>query len=352
MPVNVVKTPRQEHLWNKAKEQAAKEGKSKDWAYIMGIFKHMGGMGKTAGFIGNVLGRNVGKSKDAVNAFKEGMKNTKKTIDEINKNKGFFAKHIGDRQVRKAMKGDRSKLKELMKNVEKEQDKTFKARAIGAVGAGAAAYGGSKLMDNRNIGNNDEFKPQYLAHERAELIEKVAMSIVKEAAFADRLRSMWGSLRDTANASRLIEAKKDFNAVKRGVYDPTAGRTSGQLLELKQNIDRLERKNKKLSRLRDWFNPTDKTFRTEFTKARGKTSERFEDIKFRNQRYKKYNDIITENNKLLEAANKKFNEGYKSLQDRQDMEAQKVFGLYGGLAGATGYGIKKARDRKAADKKT
>lgn len=43
MPVNVVKSPREERLWNKAKEQAKKEGREKDYAYIMGIFKRMTG---------------------------------------------------------------------------------------------------------------------------------------------------------------------------------------------------------------------------------------------------------------------------------------------------------------------
>lgn len=41
MPVNVVHTPHQEHLWNKAKEQAAKEGKANNYAYIMTIYKSM-----------------------------------------------------------------------------------------------------------------------------------------------------------------------------------------------------------------------------------------------------------------------------------------------------------------------
>jgi len=38
-----VKTPRDEHLWSKAKARAAAEGHTEDWAYITGIFKHMKG---------------------------------------------------------------------------------------------------------------------------------------------------------------------------------------------------------------------------------------------------------------------------------------------------------------------
>jgi len=41
MPGNMVKTAREEAMYAKAKEQAAKQGKSDDFAYIMGIYKRM-----------------------------------------------------------------------------------------------------------------------------------------------------------------------------------------------------------------------------------------------------------------------------------------------------------------------
>jgi hypothetical protein len=41
MPANVVKTARDEHLWEKAKKRAAAEGRPKDYAYVMGIFQRM-----------------------------------------------------------------------------------------------------------------------------------------------------------------------------------------------------------------------------------------------------------------------------------------------------------------------
>lgn len=43
MPTNAVKTPRDEHLWSRAKEQAAKQGRAGDWAYVMGIYQRMKG---------------------------------------------------------------------------------------------------------------------------------------------------------------------------------------------------------------------------------------------------------------------------------------------------------------------
>jgi hypothetical protein len=43
MPVGVVKNSRDEHLWNKAKSVAEKQGRAKDWAYIMGIYQKMSG---------------------------------------------------------------------------------------------------------------------------------------------------------------------------------------------------------------------------------------------------------------------------------------------------------------------
>lgn len=43
MPANAVKTKRDERLWGEAKSQAAKQGKKKDWAYVMGTYQRMKG---------------------------------------------------------------------------------------------------------------------------------------------------------------------------------------------------------------------------------------------------------------------------------------------------------------------
>lgn len=43
MPTNAVKTARDEHLWEQAKKIAEKQGRSKDYAYIMGIFQRSKG---------------------------------------------------------------------------------------------------------------------------------------------------------------------------------------------------------------------------------------------------------------------------------------------------------------------
>lgn len=43
MPANVVKSERDEKLWNKAKKKAKEQGKGEDYAYIMGIYKKMKG---------------------------------------------------------------------------------------------------------------------------------------------------------------------------------------------------------------------------------------------------------------------------------------------------------------------
>jgi len=49
MPANVVRSDRDEHLWNKAKARANVEGHKGNWAYVMGIYKNMkGGHEKTA----------------------------------------------------------------------------------------------------------------------------------------------------------------------------------------------------------------------------------------------------------------------------------------------------------------
>lgn len=48
MPANVVKTPRDEKLWSKAKKLAQKKKLTGDrrWAYTMGIFNNMKGEGE------------------------------------------------------------------------------------------------------------------------------------------------------------------------------------------------------------------------------------------------------------------------------------------------------------------
>lgn len=43
MPANLVKTPKDEKLWSKAKAIAAKEGHKEDWAYINSIYQNMKG---------------------------------------------------------------------------------------------------------------------------------------------------------------------------------------------------------------------------------------------------------------------------------------------------------------------
>ena len=43
MPINTVKTTRDDQLWNKSKEQAQSQGRAKDYPYIMGIFQRMTG---------------------------------------------------------------------------------------------------------------------------------------------------------------------------------------------------------------------------------------------------------------------------------------------------------------------
>lgn len=41
MPTSLVKTPRDERLWQKAKDRAEEEGKAENYAYIMGTYKRM-----------------------------------------------------------------------------------------------------------------------------------------------------------------------------------------------------------------------------------------------------------------------------------------------------------------------
>ena len=41
MPTSLVKTPRDERLWQKAKDIADEAGHAENWAYVMGVYKKM-----------------------------------------------------------------------------------------------------------------------------------------------------------------------------------------------------------------------------------------------------------------------------------------------------------------------
>jgi hypothetical protein len=55
MPKGIVKTPSDEKKWEKAKDIAAEQGKSKRWPLIMHIFKQMGGISKADDAHSNIL---------------------------------------------------------------------------------------------------------------------------------------------------------------------------------------------------------------------------------------------------------------------------------------------------------
>ena len=48
MPLNSVKTKKDEELWSRAKAQAAKQGHEEDWAYVMSIYQSMKGKKKSS----------------------------------------------------------------------------------------------------------------------------------------------------------------------------------------------------------------------------------------------------------------------------------------------------------------
>lgn len=55
MPSNVVKSKRDERLWQKAKKQAKKQGKAGEYDYIMGIYQKMKGHDKKGSLRGSAL---------------------------------------------------------------------------------------------------------------------------------------------------------------------------------------------------------------------------------------------------------------------------------------------------------
>ncbi len=128
MPANVVKTERDEHLWNKAKRLGKGKGKNR-WAYIMGIYKKMKGEKKEAALrFQNPIAL---KPMARINRLKRSLKGgweIKKKEEEEKKKKGkkmskkgalykFAAKNKKKKGiVRKFLKG--------LKNLEKHRKKT------------------------------------------------------------------------------------------------------------------------------------------------------------------------------------------------------------------------------------
>jgi hypothetical protein len=361
MPTNVVKTKKQEELWNKAKARASSEGKSENYAYIMGIFKNMGGLNKSAsvmldvlskeaGFVGKVLGKNVGKVEKDISSLKGKMSHTK---DTMNSTKGWLGRKFSDSTTRRAMKPDYEKMKNLKGDLKTQKKETFKARAktvggAAAIGAGVAGAKtiGDQYSQNRNYGNNDELKPQYLASDRNELIEKTANLIIKEASLA----GIGKGIKDIAT----LKGVKASKAVLDAASNPKINSTNPTVLllrSLKDNIIHLKKTNqayvkgaKSLGEIKD------KHLGAAIANARNSS---FADKAAQSKKNKtlvdKMKNVISEQQKVIDAAESKFSSMYNELVRLNHVESSKAIGLYGGAGaaiGGTAYGVNKLRNKQ------
>lgn len=215
MPVNVVKTERDEHLWEKAKQIASENGQAENWPYVMGIYKKMQGTEKTAGLLDTLTGKNILKAKALVeegektllSAKAKQQATSKKLADAVHdfesQNKGrsagdiarvrreyansnIFAKPFKRHKARaeeRAIRKDyitrkqnaispfeesanaaardymdkADELKNLENAVDLETKKTFKTR----LGAGALAAGGVGLVASRKKNSEAYVEPNY-----------------------------------------------------------------------------------------------------------------------------------------------------------------------------------------------
>lgn len=215
MPVNVVKTERDEHLWEKAKQIASENGQAENWPYVMGIYKKMQGTEKTAGLLNTLTGKNILKAKALVEegektllgAKAKQQETSKKLADAVHdfesRNKGrsagdiarvrreyadsnMFAKPFKRHKARaeeRAIRKDYAtrkqnaispfeesantaardymdkadELKNLENAVDFEKKKTFRTR----LGAGALAAGGVGLVASRKKNSGAYVEPNY-----------------------------------------------------------------------------------------------------------------------------------------------------------------------------------------------
>ena len=223
-------------------------------------------------------------------------------------------------------------------------------------------------MENRNTGNNDEFKPQYLASHNEWSIEKIAKAIImKKASVADKskkifdaLKGMPAGLRGIASLNMYREALKDYDALLKGVRSPDTGRTVSELLDLKDSIQKLQKRNARISNLASGYSSPrmkdyiygNSSIKKMLDSASGQKASEMKDrlsiINARKKKSKMYSDLAEENKKILELAGNKYRAGEKDIQRMHDIELAKVLGLYGGMAGLAGYGIhKRIKDKKS-----
>lgn len=201
MPNNVVKTPRQEDLWNRAKKLASNEGHKEDYAYIMGIYKKMGGLDKSAsslidglfekeaGYVGNLLGKNISKAERNVNLNQAKVDAATDALKGVKKTKGIFKKRevpaYSDAKIKEMTHGVRKDLQGAQDQHRAEVKKTFNTRlgtgAVLAGGTGAYAYGQNKKKSLESIEPNYDqnyIADNYMYMTASELVDEM----YKEAA--------------------------------------------------------------------------------------------------------------------------------------------------------------------------
>lgn len=96
MPNNVVHSAKDEKHWREAKMLARKEGHGGDYAYIMGIYKKMGGLKKQAEYDAAVRQGFADTLKLIKEAgwFNKGVKETTGTVARLTSNRGMV--YAGD----------------------------------------------------------------------------------------------------------------------------------------------------------------------------------------------------------------------------------------------------------------
>jgi hypothetical protein len=111
MPKGIVKTPEQEKKWEKAKETAAEQGKSKRWPLIMHIFKQMGGMSKADDEHKNILIERALESQGKKTAIPQEAHEALHSWWQQNRDRLLSPKQKEDIAQIKSVKEKRSKLK-------------------------------------------------------------------------------------------------------------------------------------------------------------------------------------------------------------------------------------------------
>lgn len=361
MPHGAVKTPEQEVLWEKAKLQAEKQGQKDNFAYIMAIYKNMGGLNKTAmedifmektakvGFIGRVLGKNVGIAKKELGSALKDFQTKKSLLRNKKVQSGFklgpldFRKETplyNKSEIRKILSSDMNKLQDLRTLKKLENKETFNARVKGALGLGGLAAATPYLKDK--IVKGKYTYPQETYTEET-IANSVVHGLLKEASIKNKTLNFLKGVKDIGTFKGYSAAKQNLKNIEKGV-NPTYSLKIKELIGLKRSIKNLSGKNEELKKqiLREKGLDENSVSRTIIDRIKDGNDV----LNAKSRRAKDLENLYKGNQDIIGTANNKYQKEYNKFVDVKDRELSKSLGLWSIPTVGALYGGKKILDKR------